>query len=295
MAAAARDGVLGRRALYAVGVTRWQIAAEVRAGRWSRGGRQAVVVAPGDARRRGWQVALLEVGGRGALAGVTALQAAGLDGVETSLCHVIVPKSSRPRRPQGVLVHESRRFREDEVLRGELDRVAPAVAAVQAGMWAVSDRQAAFFLTIAVQQRLCTVQDLAAAMEVVRRHRRRRLLLAVVADVAVGAQSMGELDFARLCRRSGLPEPDRQVVHRLPQGTAVLDVEWRAYRVVAEIDGVQHLQVAAVVADALRDNEMRLRGVTVLRIPVLALRTDPAPFLAQVRRALQQGGWVAAA
>ena len=38
---------------------------------------------------------------------------------------------------------------------------------------------------------------------------------------------MAELDFARMCRTAGLPEPDRQVVHELGDGWAVVDNEFR--------------------------------------------------------------------
>lgn len=289
------DGVVGRRALYAVGVTRWQVEAELRAGRWSRAGRQSLLVGRGDLLRQSWHVALLEVGGGGALAGVTALQVAGLSGVQEELLHVAVPKSSHPRRAPGVRVHETRRFQEQDVVDAPLRRFRPATAAVQAALWAVSDRQAALFLVAPVQQRLCSAQQVGEAVELVRRHRRRRLLRDLVAELSHGVQSTGELDLARLLRRRGLPAPDRQVLRRHPSGRVYLDARWDRYGVVVEVDGVQHREAAAVVRDALRDNELRLAGDVVLRVPALALRTSPEPFLDQVARALQAAGWRRAA
>ena len=41
-----------------------------------------------------------------------------------------------------------------------------------------------------------------------------RLPHAVIRDVCDGVHSLGELDFARLCRARGLPEPSRQAVRR---------------------------------------------------------------------------------
>lgn len=293
--AADTDGVLDRRQLYAAGVSRWQLEAELRAGRWSRGGRQTVLVHAGDPRRQRWRTALHEVGGGGALAGLTALELRGLTGLTEDVVHVAVPKSSRPRRSPGVDVHETRRYREDDVVGGPMRHVRPAAAAVQAALWAVSDRAAALFLIAPVQQRLCTGGEVAEALETVQRHRRRALLRGVVADVLGGVQSTGELDLARLLRRRGLPSPERQVLRRHPSGRVYLDARWDRYRVVVEVDGVQHRQGQAVVADALRDNELRLTGDTVLRVPAVALRTSPGPFLDQVERALRAAGWAAAA
>jgi hypothetical protein len=109
------------------------------------------------------------------------------------------------------------------LLTAGVPRVRPAVAAVRAALWAASDRQAALILTMVVQQRLVTVAALTEAASTVRRHRRRKFLLRLLVDLQGGIQSMAELDFARMCRTSGLPEPDqnelttaRSAVLRIP-------------------------------------------------------------------------------
>lgn len=144
---------------------------------------------------------------------------------------------------------------------------------------------------MAVQQRLTTADALAAAMDSVKRHKRRRLMLAILADLRDGVQSLGELDFARMCRHAGLPEPDRQVIHELGYGRAYVDAEWRRYGLTVEIDGIQHTNAPAVIADALRQNDLTNGRSVVLRLPVLGLRSEPTRFLAQVRNALLSLGW----
>lgn len=291
-----QEGVLSRRQLYALGVTRWQVRAQVDAGRWCRTGRQTVSTTTGPLTERArWWVAVLEVGPRAALDGVTALLAAGLTTITESTTHVIAPKSSCPWRPPGTTVHESRRFCEEDILDEGIRRVKPAVAAVHAALWAVSDRQAALFLIAPVQQRLVPAAEVAEALAVVRRHRRRRFLLTVMGDLMDRAQSLGELDFAVACRDRSLPEPDRQVVRRLSTGRVFLDVEWKPWGVVAEIDGGQHEEAGHRVADAMRDNEQVIDGKVVLRIPVLGLRLDQDAFLDQVERLLRRRGWRPAA
>ncbi|MCD6639669.1 MAG: DUF559 domain-containing protein, partial [Nocardioides sp.] len=100
-----------------------------------------------------------------------------------------------------------------------------------------------------------------------------------------------ELDFARLCRERGLPEPDRQVVRKGRSGRYYLDVCWESWRVVVEIDGIHHTWAQAVVDDALRHNEVTLQDAVVLRLPVLGLRVATDEFFEQIERALREAGW----
>jgi hypothetical protein len=290
--ASGQCGVVGRRQLIEHGVTRWQIRSETQAGRWQRLGRQTLSLHTGPlAQTALWWQAVLEVGPHAVLDGVTALQAAGLRGIDADYVHVAVPKSSRPLRCRGVIVHETRRYSPEDVVPVGIPRTRPAVAAIHAALWARSDRQAALFPAAAAQQRIVHGEALVEAVLRIRRHPRRRLLLAVVQDVLDGAQSLGELDFARVCRQAGLPEPTRQVVRRLPSGRVYLDVAWERWGVFLEINGVQHLDAAAAIPDALKLNAVTLKRGKVLHIPVLALRVDPAPFLGQIEEALRAGGW----
>ena len=241
--------------------------------------------------RARWWAAVLEVGPQAVVAGSTALQAAGLSGVTDDVIHVAVPKSSRPARPAGVRVHETRLLRSDDVLRAGLPRARPAAATVQAALWARTDRQACLYLVAPVQQRLVTATAVAERLARVSRHRRLRLLRSVAADVVDGAQALGELDFAALCRRRGLPQPSRQSVVTTSRGRCYLDVEWEEWGVAAEIDGAHHLQVGTWLDDAWRQNEVVIDGRRVLRFPLLAIRIDPDRTMDQTEAALRRAGW----
>jgi very-short-patch-repair endonuclease len=127
----------------------------------------------------------------------------------------------------------------------------------------------------------------------VRRDRRRRLLHAVILDLGAGVRSLGERDFARECRRRGLPEPSRQVLRRGRDGRYYLDVLWEAWGLVVEIDGIQHSWAQNVVGDALRQNTVTLTNATVLRLPLLGLRVAADEFFAQIEEALRAGGYAA--
>jgi hypothetical protein len=287
----AQDGVLARRQLYRLGVTRWEVEAELRAGRWTKAGKQTVRVRPPTTGKARFWRAVLEVGPTAVVDGVSALVAGGLKNIDDDVVHVAVPKSSTPRRCPGVRVHETRRYSAEDVIRDGLPRMKPATAAVHAALWARSNDQAALFVVAAVQQKLVEPADLALEVERVRRHARRALLRGVLSDVSTGVESMGEREFARLCAAHGLPEPTRQIVRYTPSGRRCLDSGWVNFDVSVEIDGAQHLDVVAAVPDALKQNAEALRGGIVLRIPVHALRTNPEPFFDQVKQALRLRGW----
>ncbi len=76
-----------------------------------------------------------------------------------------------------------------------------------------------------------------------------------------------------------------------PRGRIYLDVYFDDYTLVVEIDGIQHAIGLGQVDDALRQNELSLGADTVLRIPLLGLRLQPAEFIAQLSRGLRDRGW----
>lgn len=289
--ARAQDGVVARRQLFAAGITRSELEADLRAGRWHKIGRQTVQVSPTLGPAADWWRCLFEVGSPAVLDGVTALLAAGMRTVDSPSIHLAVPKSARWQRCRDAHVHETRRFSEEDVIRVGIPRVRPATAAVHAALWARSSKQAALFVLVAGQQGIIDGADFAVEVERIRRHRRRPLLRALVGDVQGGVDSSGEREFARLCRGRRFPEPTRQAMRLSPTGRVFYDAVWENYRVGAEIDGVQHLDPHAVMHDSLKQNALSLEGVTVLRIPVVALRVDPNPFLDQLDQALRAGGW----
>jgi hypothetical protein len=73
----------------------------------------------------------------------------------------------------------------------------------------------------------------------------------VVLDLIAGAESLGEIDVARECRRRGLPEPSRQVLRRDGARRYYLDVFWDEWAVAVEIDGIHHTWAQNIVGDAL--------------------------------------------
>jgi very-short-patch-repair endonuclease len=286
-----QDGVVSRLQAYEMGVTRAEVRAQVRARRWRRVGTQSISVHTGPLTDRAklW-AAVFEAGPRAQLDGPSALSASGLRGFRTDRIRVSVPRGARVRRARGLDIRQTRRWDASDLVATGIPRTPPAVTAVRAALWAVSDRQAALLLTMTVQQQLATPEQLGVEALRIQRDRRRRLLHAVVLDLAGGVRSLGELDFARERRRRGLPEPTRQVIRRGRDGRYYLDVAWEQWGVAVEIDGIHHSWATQVVGDALRQNDIVLQDMLVLRLPLLGFRVARDSFFAQIEEALAARG-----
>lgn len=80
-------------------------------------------------------------------------------------------------------------------------------------------------------------------------------------------------------------------------GRALLDIKRHRRRKFLErvvmdlMDGIHQLKAPAVVADALRQNDISLEADVVLRVPLLGLRVAEAEFMQQIRQGLVNGGW----
>lgn len=284
--------VVSRRQLYAIGITRWEIKAHVRARRWQAIGDQSVCLYTGPLTDEAWQWAAVFQGGpRAHLDGASALIASGLKRFELPRIRVSVPRGARVRRSARFDIRQTRRWSPHLVAETGVPRTVPPVAAIRAALWAKSDKQAALLLTMTVQQGLADPEELAEAALQVRRDRRRRLIHDLLLDLLGGVQSLGELDFARECRRRGLPRPSRQVLRKVGANRYYLDVCWDDWHVVVEIDGIHHSWAENLVADALRQNAIALGSDKVLRLPLLGFRVQREDFFAQIEAALHAAGW----
>lgn len=283
-AAEEHDGVLPRVTLRELGINRNMVHREIDAERWASHGNQTVGMhtgALGELARR-WQ-AVWEVGTSvAALDGVTALQHAGMTGFVEETVHVSVKHTVEVKRIEGVHVHKVIRRVDSELVGSGIPRTRPAIAAVRAAHWAVSDRQAALLLVMPVQQRLCTGAHLLDAVARIPGRNRRKFIHVVAHDVADGAHSLGELDFVAACRERGLPEPTRQEIRHLPNGAAYLDIWWEEAALVVEVDGTGHLRGLQMGDDDLRQNEVLLGDDLVLRVGILGWRLVPGRYLDQV-------------
>ena len=282
-----QGGVVSRDQLRNASITPAEVAAHVRADRWRPVHSQSIAVHTGPlpAVGRLW-AAVFEAGDRGCLDGASALIAEGLQNYSEDLIRLSVPRGVLVRRAEGIDIRQTRRLATTDRAPHGIPRTRPDVAGVRAALWARSDKQAALLLTMPVQQGLTTPERLGTQLLRVKRDQRRIFVTSVVTDLLGGVRSLGELEFAQMCRIRGLPEPSRQVVRRGPGGRYYLDVAWEQWGVVVEIDGIHHEWATNVVSDALRHNDVTLERAVVLRLPLLGLRVAPDEFFVQIRAAL---------
>jgi hypothetical protein len=284
------DLVTTSRALLTGGVSRGQLGTELRNRRWRRSG-TAVVQHNGplspEQRRR---VAQLHAGPQALFTAFTGAEMLGLHGWSRPETHLLAPAGTRLRQgcPVPVRLHLHGATRP----RLAHDRSVEALpdALLRAGATFRNPRPACGILAAAVQQRLLKADDLDEALDRFTRVRHRHDLRLAVADIAGGAEALSEIDFARLCRRHGLPEPMRQVVRREKDGRRrYLDATWRrrdGRLIVVEIDGALHLVPRRWWDDQIRQNELALADAVVLRYPTVFLRVEERVVVDQLKRAL---------
>lgn len=286
--------VITREQLHELALSSAAIAANVDARRWQELGVHCIVVHTGPLTEvaRHW-AAVLEAGPRAYVDGESSLVVAGLEHYTPRSLRVTVPRGARIRhRGTGVDIRQTRRWDPEDIVVDPVPRSRNPVSVVRGCLWARSDRQAQLLVTMAVQQHLAGVEEIAEAALRVKRDRRRTLLGDLLIDLSGGIGSLNELDLLRGCRERGIPEPDQQVLRRTAGGSYYLDFRWKQWATVVEVDGIHHAWAQNLVADALRHNSIALDGDTVLRLPVLGLRLCPDAFFGQIQEALCRAGWM---
>lgn len=274
----------------------------VRSGRWRRVHHGIYVAHTGPiTERQRWWIASLGAGsGRAApLAGVTALRLHGFRstrpaGGDHGPVHVLVPHRLSDRNPPpDVIIHRTRHLPMSDVFSSTLPpSTTPARAMIDAAQWALTDTAAITVIAASFQQRIVTADQVVPLLEVPRKLVRRSVIEAAVRDANGGSESVYEVEFLRLCRRSGLPEPSRQSARTDRSGrTRYRDVYFDRWRVQVEIDGAQHMEVRGWYSDIRSGNEAAISGVRLLRFPGWMVRHRPDEVIADVRAALRAAGW----
>lgn len=291
---ALQHAALSRRQLRALGCTDGWIAAQVTAGRWSRGPRGVYVThtGPRTPHTRLW-VALLYAG-QGAVASHHAAGwLAGLCDELPAAVDVTVPTHRRVRRLAEVVPHRSAHLgsrrhpaRHPPQTRVE-DTVLDLVEACERAEDVVG------WLTRAAQRRLTTATRLAAAAAERPKLRWRQLVAEVLEDVADGVLSAMERRWARDVEAAhGLPRGERNRPEGRPGRRRYRDVRYRRQRVVVELDGREAHPAEDRRAEAARDRELvEAEQALILHYGWADVAGAPCATAAQVIRVLRGRGW----
>ena len=282
--------VVTRQQLVALGLNQFEVRAQLQAKRWTAWGSHVLLLQNAEPTRPQlmW-AAVLDAGEPAALVSHTALELAGFHGFaeEAASVHLMVERGAKVTPHPALVVHESRRVQpEDHIWRAGLRSTGTPRSVLDAAAWQPWPRFACALLAAVLQQRLCTVDEVDAALGRAGRIRHKAHLRVALRDIAGGAEALSELDLTAVCRRSGLQPPDRQSRRRGSDGRLrYLDAEWvlpDGRRVVLEVDGAHHLEVEHWQADMRRDRALVVTGATVLRATGLEVRLEPDSVVADL-------------
>ncbi len=208
----------------------------------------------------------------------------GFDGVESGALDVAVPPGRHPRGA-GVVRLIGITSQDVTTVAG-----APATSATRTlvDLGAVADVDVVErAVECALRRGIVSLGELRAAADLTQSAGRHRLrsVLARRPPGAAATESDAETIFQQICRRAGLPDPDRQVRVRIRGRTYRLDYAWWPVLLAIEIDGAATHGPGQLTADLRRQNAIVLEGWLVLRFSWAMLVYEPERVIAEIRAA----------
>jgi hypothetical protein len=280
--AASQAGLLTRRQLHALGIDRFFVRNQIRAGRWTLLTTMVIGTTTGPLSREAtmW-LGVLHAAPTAIVGGLTAAEVLGLRNWHRDEITVLVPDEldfDESAVPGVRYVRTRRDLAAMRLPRAGLPtcRVEPAVL-----LWAAyqrSRRTAQGVVAAAIQQRLSSPERFRDWLRIMRPLRWAAMFRQALADIEGGAQSLAEIDIRRLCRRVGIVPPTRQRKRVDSAGrTRFTDCEWvlpNGHIVILEIDGGFHMEVEHWEDDLARQRRISGPGRTVVRCTAREVRED---------------------
>lgn len=233
------------------------------------------------------EAALLRAGPDAMVTGLWAARLHGLNQIpEPDQIHLLVPEKREVSSVGFMVVERTTRLPQAVVRSGV--PVAPAYRAVLDAARRIRDFDAVrSLLAESVQRRRCTLEQL--SRELSRGSQRgsalpRRALIALLA----GTQSIAEADAWEICKRTGLPEAEWNVVVTTGTGEFVArpDAWWDEVAFAWEIDSrAWHEKWDDYSATLQRNARYAAAGIVVLQTLPIRLRTEPDQVAAELRAA----------
>lgn len=287
-----QSGVISRRQLLAMGLTRDQTRRHLAARRWQIIRPDVYVTHTGpitDAAAH--MAALLYAGNGAALSHATALWWDGVLDERPALIHLSIPAKRQVVPADGLRIHRARELSvklhpaasptRTRLEHSVLDHVEGA------GEEVVVD-----VITRSIQRRLTTASRLRLAIADRSRHAHRTLIAEVLADVDQGVRSALERCYLRDVERAhGLPRGARNELERTASGTRYRDVRYRRWSLVVELDGRAAHPNDGAFREMDRDNQLALAGDLTLRFGWRDVIGRPCEVAAQVVQILRGRGW----
>jgi hypothetical protein len=288
-------GILTAGQVVAAGLSKELPRSRVRQGRWQRLHRGVYATFSGEPSREAvlW-AAVLSAGSDAMLSFRSSAEVDGLTDQVSQLIHVTVPVEQHVRKAEGVVVHRSNRARQARHPTFTPPRTRVEETILDLVGTASTLDQAVGTVTRGLGRGLTTPEKLRATMGQRGHLRWRRKLVELLSDDMRGVLSVLEYRYHRDVEKPhGLPLGERQAPGQQDGHSVYRDVEYKAFRLVSELDGRLAHPAQARWKDIGRDNAAVLAGLTTMRFGWLDVTTKPCEVAAKVAIVLSQRGYTA--
>jgi hypothetical protein len=259
--ALAQEGMLARRQLTELGVSRAEVRHHLRMGRWAQRTSSVLSTTTGPLSlvQRLW-LAVLHGGPTALIGGLSAAKVHGLRNWDRNDITVLVDDELSFEPVDGVRFFRSRRPLHTMRSNTELPLCLVEPAILLFAGYERNRRTAHGAVAAVVQQQLTTPDVLASWLERMKPLRRAGELRVLLSDIAGGAQSLAEVDVRRACREFDIAPPRAQKKRRDRSGRLrYTDCEWRladGRTLVLEVDGSFHDDVLQAIDDRRRNRKL---------------------------------------
>jgi hypothetical protein len=235
--------------------------------------------------------ALLYAGPRSLITGSAAVRRHRLSSPGPDVVDVLIPWDRQRQSTAFVRTHRTRRMPERGYVTGKIwfAKAPRAVADAARSLTRFDDVR--HVVCAAVQQRACTVAELAEELQA-GPTAGATLLREALAEIGDGVRSVAEGDLRVLILDSDLPKPmfNAQLFDANGIFIATVDDWWPEAGVAGEVDSRAY-HLSAVDQDRTTERHDRLiaHGIFPLHFPPKRIKTDPAGIISDIRSAIEEG------
>lgn len=291
--AESQHGVVSRAQAMRAGLTRHEITARLRSGRWQPLHPGVYALFSGQPPQEAvlW-AAVLRVGHDATLSHQTAAELSGLIDTHSAPVHVSVSRQAGSLNVGGIVVHYSSRLPIARHPARTPPRTRIEETVLDLAQLAPNAEEAVGWSIRACQRRLTKPGLLREAMVQRARLRWRSDLTEALTEVREGVHSCLERRYLRNVERAhGLPTGNRQIFVARGLGRTYEDVRYRDYGTCVELDGAVAHPADSRWRDTRLDNANAADGIITLRYGWTDVAYRPCAVAAEVARALQRRGW----
>ena len=272
------------------GVTRGQLRAQIRSGRWSRPFRGVVVET--ERMTDQWtlvRAALDLLGDRAVVGDETAARLWGFAAPQPLPVHLLVPTRTRTRSRRGIVLRRASWEPDDVEYLRDVPCTRPERTAIDLARLRRRE-EALAILDASLRSRLVTRASLDAELERHGGSRGVREVRSLLGIASHKAESAMESILRLRVVDGGLPVPEPQVI--VDEAGCRVDLGYREFRVALEFASrTHHESWDAVRGDKQRDRRLSRAGWLVLHFTAGEVWNSPEKVVAEIAAALRNRGW----